>query len=356
MDALPDLLRFYYFSGTGNARSVARWFTEAAAVKGLDAETVDIAAVDRRNIEPPPPGALLGFISPTHGFNYPPAMMYFIFRFPRSRGNKVFLMNTRAGMKLSKWFLPGLSGITLWLAALVMLCKGYRIVGLRSIDLPSNWISFHPGLKEQVVESIYHHCKTVTLAFADRILAGKRVYTAFRDIIQDLLISPVSIGYFFVGRFVLAKSFYANADCDKCDLCIRNCPVKAILTVDNRPFWSYRCESCMRCMNSCPKRAIETGHGYIIGIMVLFNMGIAVWFWQAVARFIVLPAENGWAQVAMTVTGWILCFLVMVLSYRVFHYLLRVPGIRELVYYTSFTRFRFWRRYRPKRKGTAILN
>jgi Pyruvate/2-oxoacid:ferredoxin oxidoreductase delta subunit len=259
-------------------------------------------------------------------------------------------MNTRAGMKLSKWFLPGLSGIALWLAALVLLVKGYRITGMRSIDLPSNWISFHPGIKEKVVESIYARCKRISRTFATKILDGKRVFTAFRDIIQDLLITPVSIGYFFVGRFILAKSFYATDACDKCDLCINNCPVKAILKVDGRPFWSYRCESCMRCMNDCPKRAIETAHGYIIGILCLINMGITVWFWKGIGTFIVLPADNGWIKLIVKITGWILVFVSMVLSYRLYHYLLRIPGIRQLFYYTSFTRYTFWRRYKPGRK------
>ncbi len=348
-------VNIYFFSGTGNARNVARWFAGVAEEKVIPAETVDIAKIDRKNIQPPPPGSLVGFISPTHGFNYPPAMMYFIFRFPRSNGNRVFLMNTRAGMKLSRWFLPGLSGMALWLSALVLLLKGYRISGLRSIDLPSNWISFHPGIKEKVVESIYRHCKTITQRFAAEILSGKTVLTAFRDIIQDILISPVSIGYFFVGRFILAKSFYASDACDKCGICIDNCPVKAILTIDNRPFWSYRCESCMRCMNNCPKRAIETSHGYIIGIMCLLNMGIMVWFWQGVGKIITIPAGNGWANLVVTLTGWILTFVVMIVSYRMYHYLLRIPGIRKFFYYTSFTRYKFWRRYNPSRKMISRL-
>jgi Pyruvate/2-oxoacid:ferredoxin oxidoreductase delta subunit len=348
-------LQIYFFSGTGNARTVVQWFADTALKRNIPAETIDIAKTDRKKIQPPPPHSLVGFVSPTHGFNYPPAMMYFIFRFPRSKGNSVFLMNTRAGLKLSKWFVPGLSGIALWLSALVLLLKGYRIVGLRSIDLPSNWISFHPGVKEKVVESIYSHCKGITIRFASKILDGKKVYTAFRDIIQDLLISPISIGYFFVGRFVLAKSFYATSACDKCDICIDNCPVKAILTVDSRPFWSYRCESCMRCMNNCPKRAIETAHGYIIGIMCLLNMGIMVWFWQGVGRFITIPSDNGWARLGVSITGWILTFVVMVLSYRIYHYLLQIPGIRQIFYYTSITRYKFWRRYKPSRKMITKL-
>ena len=352
---MPSQLTIYFFSGTGNARNVAHWFAETALERDIPAETIDIAKIDRKNIQPPPANSLVGFISPTHGFNYPPAMMYFIFRFPRSKGNRVFVMNTRAGLKLSKWFVPGLSGLALWLSSLILLLKGYRIVGLRSIDLPSNWISFHPGVKEKVVESIYLHCKSITIDFAGKILSGKKVYTAFRDIIQDLLVSPVSIGYFFVGRFILAKSFYATDACDKCDLCINNCPVKAILTVDNRPFWSYRCESCMRCMNDCPKRAIETSHGYIIGIMCLLNIWLLMWFWQFVDRFITIPTGNGWVEIVLTIIRWGLTFVVMVVSYRIYHYLLRIPVVRQLFYFTSITRYKFWRRYKPSRKMISQL-
>ena len=348
-------LILYYFSGTGNARNVAGWFAEAAQSRSIPTEVTDIAAIDRKHIRPFPEGAMIGFVSPTHGFNYPPVSMYFIFRFPLSRGNRVFLMNTRAGLKLSKWFVPGLSGLALWLAAIVLLFKGYSIVGLRSIDLPSNWISFHPGVKEKVVDSIYGHCKRITQNFAAKILDGKRVYTAFRDIIQDILISPVSIGYFFMGRFLLAKTFYANENCDKCDICIDNCPVKAILTVDKRPFWSYRCESCMRCMNNCPKRAIDTSHGYTTGIMFLINMLIMALFWKWVAAFITVPYDNGWARVLVTFTRWGLTFISLVVFYRLYHYLLRVPLIRELFYYTSLTRYRFWRRYKPSKKMISQL-
>jgi Pyruvate/2-oxoacid:ferredoxin oxidoreductase delta subunit len=347
---MDNSLIIYFFSGTGNARNVAQWFAGIAATRHIPSETINIANIDRKHILPPPPGSLIGFISPTHGFNYPPAMMYFIFRFPRSRGNRVFIMNTRAGLKLSKWFIPGLSGIALWVAAIVLLIKGYKIAGMRSVDLPSNWISFHPGVKAPVVESIYARCKRITTVFAGKILDGKHVYTAFQDIIQDILIFPVSIGYFFIGRFILAKSFYANNTCDNCDVCRINCPVGAIITVDHRPFWTYRCESCMRCMNDCPKRSIETAHGFIIAILFFINMGIMAWFWQLIGHLIVIPKGNGWTEILVTAVGWGITFIAVVLLYRFYHYLLRVPVIRQLFYYTSFTRYKFWRRYKPSRK------
>ncbi|MCX6249509.1 MAG: EFR1 family ferrodoxin [Bacteroidetes bacterium] len=345
---IPEHLTIYFFSGTGNARAVAGWVCEEAARRNISTMIMDLGKTDRKHIMPPQPGSMIGFISPTHGFNYPPVMIKFIARFPRSRGNTVFLMNTRAGMKLSRWFLPGLSGLALWMAALILLIKGYKIAGLRSIDMPSNWISVHPGLKEQVVKSMFARCKRITTTFAAKILEGKKALTAFRDIVQDLLIAPISIGYYFVGRFIFAKSFYAGENCDNCDLCINHCPVKAILKVDGRPFWSYRCESCMRCMNECPKRAIQTAHGYVIGAMCLFNMVVVIYFWQTVAQVITLPLDNRWIKLLVTLTGWFLSFLTMVITYRVFHYLLRVPVLREIFYYTSITRFRFWRRYKAR--------
>jgi Pyruvate/2-oxoacid:ferredoxin oxidoreductase delta subunit len=346
---IPDHLALYFFSGTGNARAVAGWVSEEAVRRDIPVVVNDLGKIDRKHISPPEPGSMIGFVSPTHGFNYPPVMIKFILRFPGSRGNTAFLMNTRAGMKLSKLFLPGLSGLALWMSALVLLLKGYKIAGLRSIDLPSNWISIHPGLKKQVVESMFDRNKRITTTFASGILEGRSVLTAFRDIVQDLIIAPVSIGYYFVGRFIFAKSFYAGKNCDNCDVCINNCPVKAILKIDGRPFWSYRCESCMRCMNECPKKAIQTAHGYIAGAICLLNMVVVVWFWQAVSRFILLPQDNGWVQLLVTLTGWLLSFITIVITYRVFHYLLRVPVLREIFYFTSFTRLGFWRRYRARR-------
>ena len=100
-------------------------------------------------------------------------------------------------------------------------------------------------------------------------------------------------------------------------------------------------------MNDCPKRAIQTGHGYIIGIMCLLNIRILSWFWNAVALVITLPAGNGWVETGMTIVRWMITFLVMVVSYRIYHYLLRVPVIREIFYFTSGTLYKFWRRYKP---------
>ncbi|MBN1119342.1 MAG: flavodoxin family protein [Bacteroidales bacterium] len=203
-------IKLYYFSGTGNSRKIAEWFSEVSAGKGLKTEICNISEIYRKNIEQPANEQFIGFCSPTHGFNFPPVMMNFIFRFPRAKYcNKVVLMNTRAGMKLYKLFLPGLSGIALLLACLFLFLKGYKIVALRSFDLPSNWISLHPGIRKKPVDSMFIRIEKITKKFAKQILDGKRNYKALLSLPFDLAVVPIAFLYYFFGRFVLAKTFFA---------------------------------------------------------------------------------------------------------------------------------------------------
>jgi ferredoxin len=345
-----DNLLLYYFSGTGNSRKVSEWVAGVAREKQIPVEVADISKSDRKHTPRPAANTMVGFCSPTHGFNYPPVMVNFIFRFPRaSKNNRVFVMNTRAGMKLSKLFLPGLSGMALLLAAFVLLFKGYKIVGMRSIDLPSNWISLHPGLKQKVVESMFVQYKKKTTVIAGKILGGKRSFRALWSLPVDLLITPVGFLYYFIGRFFLAKTFYASRACDNCGLCIKQCPVQAIRLVDNRPFWSYRCESCMHCLNTCPKRAIETAHGFLIGLIILLNAIIQgfVYKWFLTRNILWFASEAKFGSLSRFLFETAIGFAALFVSYWMVHYLRRIKAFDLLVNYTSLTFYKFWRRYKP---------
>lgn len=337
----------YYFSGTGNSKRVSEWVTETAKIEGFPAENIDISKSERRRLSPLPEEVIIGFCSPTHGFNFAPIMMHFILFFPRGK-NKVFIMNTRAGMKLSKLFLPGLSGMAQYFYAIVLLLKGYKIAGMRPVDLPSNWISIHPGLKTKVIDSLHEHWKQKTKKFVSKILSGKHDYRALFDIVQDLLITPIAILYYLIGRFVLAKTFYADSGCNNCGLCIAECPLHAIKEVDKRPFWTFRCESCMRCMNNCPKRSIQTAHGYFIGAMFLSHSLILVLFWKYVSKLFSPPTDDlFWKFIDILISGSITIFTFFV-TYRIFHFLLKFPVIKQIINYSSLTRLNFWRRYKYK--------
>ncbi|HLP17145.1 MAG TPA: EFR1 family ferrodoxin [Bacteroidota bacterium] len=338
----PQSLLIYYFSGTGNSRNVARWFADEASNRQIPSRLVNIARTDRMSIPPPDPGALVAFVSPIHGFNYAPVMMYFIMRFPRVR-NAVCLLNTRAGMRIGRWVTPGLTGVAFYLASIVLMLKGYSIRAMVPVDLPSNWLSLHPGLNERTVRYLHERNREKVARFAQKIFSGRRVYTALRDIVQDALIAPISLGYYCIGRFVFAKTFYASAACDRCDVCIKNCPVKAIRVVDDRPYWTLKCESCMRCMCTCPRRAIETGHGFIACVSAAYAL---VMYGISGIVMELLPAALHIEALGFVARNF-LFFLILAAAYRLVHYSMRVPFIGRVMVWTSLTSYQFWgRRYR----------
>lgn len=332
----------YYFSGTGNSENVAIWLSDVAENSLIDSRIVNIAQVDRLSIEQPEPNALVAFVSPIHGFNYPPVMLHFLMRFPKGK-NKILLMNTRAGMLIGKFIVPGLSGMAFYLAALILKLKGYSIQAMFPVDLPSNWISLHPGLNERTVKYLHVKNKERVTAFAAKVFSGKSDFKGVHGIIQDIIVLPISIIYYFVGRFGLAKTNYASRDCNHCDICIKGCPVKAIIKVGNRPFWTFRCESCMKCMGNCPKKAIETGHGYFIGLMLVFSLVLSGLFYKYFDLFF-FKLEN---EILKFIVENLLFLSLLALWYRMVHYCMRFKFFEKLIVYTSLTKFKFWgRRYK----------
>jgi ferredoxin len=332
----------YYFTGTGNALNVASWFKNVADERNIECTLVNIAEIDSYPIEAPPENALVVIVSPVHGFNYPPIMLSFISHFPKGKSD-IILMNTRAGARIGKIVTPGLSGIAFYMAALFLKLKGYFINGMFPVDMPSNWLSFHPAFGKKTVLFLHEKMKTKVTKYANKILDGKKGYYALREIIQDIAISPVSLGYYFIGRFILAKTFYASASCDNCGICIAKCPVKAIILVNQRPFWKLTCESCMRCMCSCPKRSIETAHGFIIVVAFLFQWGII----RSLSHFF----PDIIASINPFLYNWVIQFILflglMVIFYRIMHFMMRFRWFNKLMVYTSLTYYRFWgKRYK----------
>ncbi|HPT21914.1 MAG TPA: EFR1 family ferrodoxin, partial [Bacteroidales bacterium] len=270
MDNLKSLY-IYYISGTGNARVSSEWIAEEAAKRGL--KTV-VQRIDRlENIVMPSADEkpIIGFAFPTHGFNAAPIMLRFIAGFPQGLCKEVFILNTRAGMKLYKIFMPGISGVALLLPAFILRLKKYKCVGYRSVDLPSNWIPLHPGIRKKVIESIFVRCERIVRRFANKILSGEKVYSGLYSLPVDLAVSPVALGYYVAGRFFLSKTFVANNKCNNCGLCIKECPTSSIKIVQGRPYWKLTCESCMRCLNNCPEKAIEAAHGMAVAFWIIFT-------------------------------------------------------------------------------------
>ncbi len=348
-----DSLIIFNFSGTGNAKRASEWILEIAKAKGIKIQLINIDSRKPNKITEFEGKTLIGFCSPTHGFNLPPITLKFIRKFPKMTNADVFLLNTRAGMKLYKIFTPGLSGVAQILPAIILKLKGYKIVGFRPLDLPSNWISLHPGLRKKVVDSIFERCEKITYKFAEKILSGKKVYRGLYELLWDIALSPIALGYYLIGRFAIAKTFIATDDCKKCCLCIKNCPVKAISMINDRPYWSFSCESCMRCMNNCPQRAIQTAHSYTALLWWLAFSFFPYLILNLMIKNNILNLNNSSFKITAIhkVLMIISTFISIYLGYWILHFLMRFKFFNKLIAYTSLTKYKFWRRYKAPKPG-----
>ena len=340
-------LLLFYFTGTGNALAASNWIAAVAKKQNIPVVVKKITPsliVPKEEINQE---TLIGFCYPTHGFNAPPVVVDFILRFPKMK-NQVFVLNTRAGMKLYKLFLPGLSGLAQLLPALILRCKGLKTIGFQPMDLPSNWISIHPGLRGKVVDSIFERCERKTTRFAQKIINGKKVKQGWLSFPIDVLISPISIAYYFFGRFALAKTFVADNHCNACGLCVKECPVKAIQLKNNRPFWTTKCESCMHCMNSCPKRAIQTPHLFLVVLWWLIFAVFPVFLIHLFSKS--TPVIHEYFTLFFYLFLFITGLPVVLFSYRILHFLMKFRFFNALFTYSSFTKYKFWRRYFAPKK------
>lgn len=351
-------LYIYFISGTGNAMASSEWIADEAAKRGIKAVVQQIDRLENIVMPSVEENPLIGFAFPTHCFNAAPIMLKFIAGFPWGLCKEVFLLNTRAGMKLSKLFMQGLSGVALLLPAFILRLKGYKCIGFRPVDLPSNWIPLHPGLKKKVIESIFVRCEKIVRNFADRIFAGKKIYRGLFSLPVDLLISPLALAYYIGGRFFLAKTFIANNKCNNCGLCIKECPTSSIKYVENRPYWKLTCESCMRCLNRCPVRAIEAAHGMAVLFWVIYTM-ISTQFLILMLKILQIQPDVWWWRIFTNIFGIALMVLTATILYRIFHYLMSLNPVRQIIRFISLTTLPFWRRYEMRKNNqthTKLVN
>ena len=339
-------IKIFYFSGTGNAKQIAQWFSELAAERNTDCQLIDIAKTDVKSIAASPQweglrgGDLLIFISPIHGFNYPKIVLNFIRRFPKGK-NRTVLMCTGGGVRVGCFIIPGLAGAAFMHSSLVLWKKGYKIAGQIIFDMPANFISLHPAWSEKSMKFFFEKNHILVKKHFEKIYAGKNDFAALNRIVADVIVAIPSFAYLFWGRFFLSKTLYASHKCNNCNLCVKECPAKAIKIVNQRPFWTYRCEGCMRCLNICPVRAIEAAHGLVALVFYIWIAGSALFLELFPNIF------HHWF-VSFLAFDVLLFFGSLFLLYRLQHLLLKNRVISKIISLTALTHYNIWGRYRMK--------
>ncbi len=339
----------YFYSGTGNSFRVASLIAKELIASGNAADVIPLEASDPEDELLPFSDDKRGFglLMPVHGFTLPWFVLKKIVRLPRGKGKKAFVSSTRAGTKWGRVFLPGISGSAMFIAALILRLKGYRVLWIKSFDMPSNWMSLHPGFSEKNARAIITRTEWRVSVFADRIAAGRAYIFSVNTCTEFLwgcLLLPISLPYLFLGRFGLAKLFFANTDCNGCGRCARDCPLQAIEMrgIKNpRPYWKITCESCMRCMAYCPAKAVEASQPLLI--LYYYASTVPALYIASQIPSSLLTRFPGGAMIVYQILSVLSYFLSLFVIYTALFYLIKLTPLKYLMTYTTLTHF--YRRY-----------
>jgi hypothetical protein len=76
-------------------------------------------------------------------------------------------------------------------ACFMLWLKGYKCIGFRQMDMPSNWVPLHPGLRQKVIESILGK-QSPGKKLRKKLLSGRKVWRGLISLPVDLMVSPVA--------------------------------------------------------------------------------------------------------------------------------------------------------------------
>ena len=340
----------FFMSGTGNSYRVSKWLGEIAAKKGSQSTVVAAKHNDEMKKVKHGKDNLIGIVFPAHGFTMPWHILKFVCRLPRGKSSHAFCAATRGALKFGPVFVPGMSGSGTFIVALILMLKGYNVRGAMSVNMPSNWFSLHPIQSAKSHGAIIARANHKVTGFIEKIFSKDKVWLTLNNLYEMIggtLLSLISIGYLFVGRFFLAKLFFANSHCNGCGVCAQNCSFGAIKMLGKKnpkPFWKYSCEICMRCGALCPQNAIEVGQSWGAILYFLIAIPVSLYILSTLDSYIpgITDLKGSWIGYVLKM----LCFYPAIfISYAIFHLLLRIPAINWLFTHTTMTHFSFWGRY-----------
>ncbi len=348
----------YFMSGTGNSYRVSKWAQERIEKCGFAAHVQFTRMVKKVDLIEKENNKIIGVVFPTHGFTMPWEILKFVCRLPLTKSTHAFCIATRASLKIGPVVFPGMSGSGTFVVALILALKGYKVRGVMSVNMPSNWFLAHPiqGIKRQ--KEILERSKNRVTNFMSSVFSGKKVWFTLNnlyEITDGILLSLVSVGYVFIGRFFHSKLFLVNSNCNACGICVDNCPFGAIELrgkKNPKPFWIYRCESCMKCASICPRNAIEMGQSW--GIILYFIAVLPVSFYLITYLSTYFPGmadlKGSWVADLIDILFW---YPAIFISYFIFHLLNRIPVINWIFCHTTLTHIKSWGRY--KEPGTDLM-
>ncbi len=226
----------YWFSGTGNSLLAAKMIKGVFEEEGLEVELHQMMLTDPKKVKGK---SLLGLAFPVAEQGTYPFVWDFIKALPRSKGRKVFMVDTMM------MFSGGIVGPV----KKILDAKGYKTVGAKELKMPNNLYpkKIDPGKNDQTVVKAMKEAEE----FAHAVLDGSAKWGRI-PVLSD------GMGYFSQADWtwnLLGKHYkmeIKKKECIKCGICEKLCPTGNI-KVKKYPVMGDKCKYCMRCYSYCPR-------------------------------------------------------------------------------------------------------
>ena len=242
----------HYFTGTGNSLVAAEQLTKEECLCDYEFTFHPIEKGNRNDIKD---FSLHLFFFPVFATSVPHIVRKYIHNLEPGNMAKAVVISTNG--KISTRFRDGYQGWALHQARICLKAKHYDVVLSETLDLPYNVTIVAPPRNDKVNKIILREGLKPLSIIANRITEQqsyhRRIFLA-----NFLWCIPFGVLYSLFGRRGFGKLFGADASCNQCKQCVRECPVKAIRSDGRSIRWKLNCEGCLRCINSCPKHAIQT--------------------------------------------------------------------------------------------------
>jgi ferredoxin len=231
----------FWFSGTGNTRSVAKRLADELAGA---AEVPMVRATGAEGAE----AQTVGIAFPVYYFGLPLYVLDFLNRVQIPESAYVYTVATMGGS-------PGVAHRE---AAASLRARGIDLRAGWSIKMPGNYTPLYGAPSERFQSKCFAAATRKVAKVAEAV--RDRRYGRLEDSFLPMrMVSPL---FRRVGRKRMPKAdraFRVSEHCTSCGVCEQVCPVQNLVLDGGKPTWRGRCQECMACLQWCPVEAIEAG-------------------------------------------------------------------------------------------------
>lgn len=237
----------YYFSGTGNTKWVADKFQSIFKTHNIDLKLINIEDKEKVKNESLKKNDFIIVGSPVHAGFPPKIVCNFLddVKF-QNRNTKAIVYSTQGRKSSSMPFFM----------AKCLKKRGYKIVVQASITMPHNYyFSMGKKIDKCIIEKLLLNSEKKVKYIVENFINNKIIIESKSEI--KIYCSKILCNILKKSMPRLSKSISSTQECNKCGLCLMNCPQNNITFENGHAIFHSKCILCMRCIHICPVNAIR---------------------------------------------------------------------------------------------------